>query len=77
MSLRHSLPTTFKTDAQCVAAILALHALFRKEHKRAAAVELFASSFRDEVTVTIYAEQTEADAAEVEWFKTNLNALYP
>ncbi len=77
MSLRHSLPTTFKTDAQCVAAVLVLHALFRKEFKRAAVVELFASSFRDEVTITIYAEPTEAEAAEVEWFTSKLNALYP
>ncbi len=77
MSQRHSLPTVFLDNAHCVAAIDALHALYRKDHKRAATVELFATSFRDSHTITLYAEPTLEDAAQVEWFTTTLNALYP
>lgn len=75
MSQRHSLPTAFLDNAHCVAAIDALHALYRKEHKRAATVELFCSSFKDEHTITLYAEA--GDDAQVEWFTAQLAALYP
>ena len=77
MAQRHSLPTHFLDNAQCIAAIDALHALYRKEKGRAATVELFCSSFRDQHTITLYAEGTEEDAAQVAWFKAQLNTLYP
>ncbi len=77
MSLRHSLPTSFLDNAHCVAAIDALHALYRKEHGRAATVELFCSSFRDTHTITLYAEASPEDAAQVEWFTSKLATLYP
>jgi hypothetical protein len=75
MSQRHSLLTPFLDNAHCVAAIDALHALYRKEHKRSASVELFCSSFRDTHTITLYAEP--GDEAQVEWFKAKLATLYP
>ncbi len=77
MSQRHSLPTAFLDNAHCVAAIDALHALYRKEKGRAATVELFCSSYKDTHTITLYAEVTPEDEAQVEWFTTQLNALYP
>lgn len=77
MAQRHSLPTSFLDNAHCVAAIDALHALYRKEHKRAATVELFCSSYQDQHTITLYAEASPEDAAQVEWFSDKLAALYP
>ncbi len=77
MSQRLSLPTSFLDNAHCVAAIDALHALYRKEHKRAATVELFCSSFRDTHSIVVYSEATEEDAAQVAWFTSKLNTLYP
>lgn len=75
MSQRLSLPTSFLDNRSCVAAIDALHALYRKEKGRAATVELFCSSFRDDHTITVYAEA--ADHEQVEWFKAKLALLYP
>jgi hypothetical protein len=77
MSYRQTL-VTLPNAAACVAAIDAAHALYRKEHKRNATVELLVSSYQDRHSVALYATDAGgAQADEVAWFDRTLKTLYP